>query len=1006
MKFTYKHNILLIMILTLTLLAAACSGTNVKQPLENPLREGGTYGIRLLLVQQDGSYLPLYQQLSQSLVVGLELTVVEAEELKNESLENYDVVYLHDSAKTLEQEKELKAAIKSFVTEGGTLILPHTLMELFPAKFTGVTPGEGIDLMETTLEYPAVGIDYEGIQQVARAFEEDYRNHVKKPTDFQAAKLKSAEMIIGHGNQALLSVKDQGQGRIINLSDYLPNYSQYITGYDFQERGEENNYYQFFYSSANNQMLNELMTSVAKEQYGVALKKVMGVNGSPLMAWQNHYEALTPIKDLEMITWIDMLKEHNQIPTFTLVRGSYDWGEWYGTLTYHLNRGSNGDPVFMGDEEESYYSNGFFIKDAKEEYITFGKYPEYVSYYSNIEKNFRPYPYFTDFNGNGLMDIVVGTHDGRLKLLLNRGKAQEPVYDSGTYLAYGNGEEIKLGANTAPTVVDYNQDGKPDLIVGNEAGELMLLENNGKTFKGPEPIKNKSGKSLVMKGDAAPFGVDFDGDGIMDLIVGDAEGHVYLMKGLMEEGKLLFNDPEAIKAAGEDIKVASFAAPHGGDYNGDGQLDLLVGDGTGAVHVFLGEGHGLTKEGTLPTVRKNIYGDNTLYTGKNVVPFLVDYNGDGVQDLVTGQMSFALAYDTASDSFPHRKELRQSLDYAKAHHIPIMPHIYFHSHKAEDLERRELKLHQENFKKLGLTWEYTGVNHHTWRVNIDNPVQSFKNMMDYNIWHDLAFKTPNAPSDPTFGADYIWPLAFMMMEGEERLPMALSTPAPYISYYREVYDHLAEMDIPLSFFEHIEYKTTEEGNGLQHLNNMIDLAQEIRTQYQYAFVTEEQMAKAFVNTLYTTYDIKVGDNKIILQPDISQVPEHLAAEYKGTGGIKVELGERLLDKGLSSDALIQYEAKGGLYIGTDQETTLSFHPESVQQETSPVALHMSNGPLRAEQEDNRLTLEINTAGMQELKFTASTDVKITGADLKIQQQGDQYTITHYGEGTQIIIEWE
>ncbi len=1003
MRMKEKWKALIILLLIPTFIITACTRTELS--IEDPLTKGVNYEIRLLLVQEDDSYLPLYQQLSQSLVVGLNLDVVKVEELKAEDLDHYDVVYLHDAVTSIKQDKQMIKRLRSFVTEGGTLILPHKLMDMFPKGFTGVVPGEKIDLMETTLEYPELGVNYEGIQQVARAFEEDYRSHVKKPTAFEAAKLNSGQMIIGAEGQSLLSVKEQGKGRVINLSDFLPNYSQYITGYDFQERGEANQYFQFFYSSGNSQLLNELMGYVAKEQYGVALKKVMGVNGSPVMAWQNHYEVLTSIKNLELITWIDMLKEYNQIPTFTLVRGSYDWGEWYGTLTYHTNIGTNTEPVFIGEEEESYYSNGQFIKNPEGDYITFGQYPEEVSYYSAIDKNFRPYPYFVDYNGNGLLDIIVGTHDGRLKLLINRGTAQEPVYGDGVDLTHKNGKGIQLGANTAPTVLDYNANGRLDLIVGNEAGELWLLINQSNTFEMPQPLKNHKGEALRMEGDAAPFAVDFDGDGIVDLLVGDAEGYVYLLKGMMIEGQLSFGDPEELKLGSEPIKVASFAAPHGGDYNQDGSIDLLVGDGTGDVHIFLREENNLVSEGTLPTVRKNIYGKNTLYTGKNVVPFLIDYNGNGVQDLVTGQLSFALAYDTSSETFPHREELLKSLDYARENYIPIMPHIYFHSHKDSELEKLELALHQENFKKLGLPWKYTGTNQHTWRVNIDNPVQSFKNMMEYNIWHDLAFKTPNAPSDPTFGPDYIWPIPFMMMEGKERLPLVMSTPAPYIGYYLEVYDHLALMDLPLSFFEHIEYKITEGAGGLDHLKNMIQVAETIRSKYQYAFVTEEQMAKSFINGFYTSYEIQVEDDKLVIIPDTSQVPAELAEEYLGTGGIKVELGESMKDRNLVSDAVIQYAAKGGLYIGVSDKTSLSFLREAPEPEAMPIVLHMVNGPLKLNQEENQMVLEIDTPGMQELKFTANTDVEVIGENLRVKQEDQLYTVTHYGEKAKITLKW-
>lgn len=990
--------------LALVLIFALLSGCGTNEPQSNLLTTWDHYAINVLVVKEGDSYLPLYQQLSQSLVVGVSPEALEVKELDADHFHNYQVIYLHHSAQGLAQEKKLLKALQDYVVQGGTLVVPHDLMGLFSTDFTGITQGETVDLMETQLEYPALGKDYQGIQEVAKLFEEDYRNHVKKPTALQAATLQSATAIVGTGSRTLISYKAHGKGQVINLSDFLPNYKEYITAYDLVHRGEANNYFHFFTASGNNQMLGALMANVGKLRYGVAFKKVLGTYGSPAMAWQNHYEALSSFRDKEMITWIDMLKEHNQIPTFTLIRGSYDWGEWYATLTYHINKGEAQEPAWTGEELNSFYSNGTFIKDSAEDYHTFGKYPEYVSYYTPIEALFRPYPAMVDYTGDGKFDLLVGTPAGEIMLLKNQGSLEAPQYPTQVALKGPKGTPLSLGTDLAPTAVANGKGSYQDLIIGNGAGALYYIENSPQGMVNIQEITDAQGNPIRVSGAAAPFSIDWDRDGNPDLLIGNDIGTVVFARGLDQKGTR-YEAPIPLTVDQGPVAVDTFSAPHGVDYNQDGLLDLLVGDGKGNIHLFLGAPEGLESQGPLPTERKNIYGANTFYTGKNVVPLMVDYNGDGKLDLITGQLSFALAYDTASEAFPYKKELREALDYARENSVPIMPHVYFHAHKDAELERQELAQHQENFKVLGLPWEYTGTNQHTWRVNIDNPRQSFENLMAFNIWHDLAFKTPNAPSDPTFGTDYLWPMAFIMMEGEAKQPLLMSTPAPYLYYYEGVYEHLGAMDIPLSFFEHIEYKIAGEGTGIPHLNNMIALADRIKGQYHYAFMTEEQMAKALINSFYTDYKIQLSQEQLTITPDFTRVPKALAAEYLGTSGLRMELGEGW-QHSFHGRPLVQYEGKEGYYFGVDAPVTFTLGETTEGQGETPVTFTMVNGPMSLAQGDNQLVVTLPSGGMQQIRLTSQLPLVISGEDLSIEQEGDTYQVTHYGEQAIIKIQWE
>jgi TolB-like protein len=187
----------------------------------------------------------------------------------------------------------------------------------------------------------------------------------------------------------------------------------------------------------------------------------------------------------------------------------------------------------------------------------------------------------------GLHDLLLGDRDGYVWLFLNIGTRESPRYDSGTRLRAG-GKEIKVRGPAVPYLVDWNEDGKVDLLVGNGGGYLHLFLNHGSGELGPGVMVKAMGKDLDVGSRAAPCVVDWNEDGKKDLAMGNGSGEifVYLNEGTHQQP--VFGKP--IKLNSGSLDVGSNSTPEVVDWDGDGKKDLVIGNSDGEILVFINRG--------------------------------------------------------------------------------------------------------------------------------------------------------------------------------------------------------------------------------------------------------------------------------------------------------------------------------------------------------------------------------------------------------------------------------
>lgn len=189
-----------------------------------------------------------------------------------------------------------------------------------------------------------------------------------------------------------------------------------------------------------------------------------------------------------------------------------------------------------------------------------------------------------DWDRDGATDLVVADGIGTLTLFHGLGVKATPALAAGTTML-ADGKPIQGAARASVLVCDWDNDGRQDVVFADEKG-YYWHRNIGRDVDPRLAVREVvafPGKGVTYVRPNLGSFVDWDGDGGRDFIGCHFENSIRLYRNVGSGGARV--PPRFADAEGEIIVQASspqmISGVHAVDWNGDGDLDLLTGQGHG-----------------------------------------------------------------------------------------------------------------------------------------------------------------------------------------------------------------------------------------------------------------------------------------------------------------------------------------------------------------------------------------------------------------------------------------
>ena len=248
-----------------------------------------------------------------------------------------------------------------------------------------------------------------------------------------------------------------------------------------------------------------------------------------------------------------------------------------------------------------------------------------------IDVGSESYPVLVDLDADGDDDLLVSN-----KISSEDGRTASLTYFENADGAYHAGEapDFFPAYHYAPAFADLDDDGDKDLLLGTWNDGIAWYRNEGAPGAPHFVLKQRAFIRLTRGSHTTPALVDIDNDGDLDLFVGETSGAINFYRNAGTPSAPTF---EFVSDEYAGIDVGRRSVPTFIDADRDGDLDMIVGSEHEGLLLFRNRG-----DQTTPMFGES---ESLPYdVPEAAVPSFGDPDGDGALELVVGGYSGGLLY--------------------------------------------------------------------------------------------------------------------------------------------------------------------------------------------------------------------------------------------------------------------------------------------------------------------------------------------------------------------------